>query len=120
MTVVLCPDGNLMQNWGTRDFEHAPNKEKALAFVANMTKFYREKAKPFLYNGRMIDGLPVECDFAPFGHKLPKILSCAWEADGVRAQILVNPFDEAITCKVGRQDVTVEANDAVLLPISEA
>lgn len=118
MTVVLCPNGNLMQNWGTRDFEHAPDKEKALAFVANMTKFYREKAKPFLYNGRMIDGLPVECDFAPFGHKLPKILSCAWEADGVRAQILVNAFDEAITCKVGGQDVTVEANDAVLLPIS--
>ena len=69
-----CPDGTLMQNWGTRDFEHAPDKEKALAFVAKMTKFYREEAKPFLYNGRMIDGLPVECGFAPFGHNLPEIL----------------------------------------------
>ena len=49
-----------MQSRGTRDFDHAPDKEKALAFVAAMIKFYREEAKPYLYNGRMIEGLPVE------------------------------------------------------------
>lgn len=117
MTIVLCPDGTLMQNWGTRDFEHAPNKEKALDFVAKMTKFYREEAKVFLYNGRMIEGLPVECGIAPFGHNLPLILSSAWEADGKQAQILINAFDEAITCKVGEKKITVPANDAILLSI---
>jgi len=117
MTIVLCPDGRLMQNWGTRDFEHAPDKEKALSFVAKMTKFYREEAKPFLYNGRMIEGLSVECELAPFGHNLPKILSSAWEADGRRVQILVNAFDEDITCKVGAKEITVPANDAILLPM---
>ena len=117
MTVVLCPDGTLMQNWGTRDFEHAPDKEKALAFVARMTKFYREEAKPYLYNGRMIEGLPVVCGTAPFGHNLPGILSSAWEADGRRVQILINAFDEDVTCRVGEKEMTVPANDAVLFSI---
>ena len=117
MTVVLCPDGKLMQAWGTRDFAHAPDKEKTLAFVANMTRFYREKAKPYLYHGRMIQGLPVACEEAPFGYKLPMLHSSAWEADGKRVQILVNAFDEAVTCKLGGKAITVPANDAVLIPL---
>ncbi len=117
MTVVLCPDGTLMQNWGTRDFEHAPDKEKALAFVGAMTKFYREEAKPYLYNGRMTRGLPVECGTAPFGHNLPEILSSAWEADGKRVQILVNAFDEEKTCKVGGKEMVLAPNSAVMIEI---
>ena len=117
MTVVLCPDGTLMQNWGTRDFAHAPDKEKTLAFVAKMTKFYHETAKPFLYNGRMIEGLPVECATAPFGHNLPQILSSSWEADGRHVQILVNAFDEDITCKVGGKEIIVPAGDALCMDI---
>ena len=117
MTVVLCPDGTLMQNWGTRDFEHAPDKEKALAFVGAMTKFYREEAKPFLYNGRMTRGLPVECGTAPFGHNLPEILSSAWEADGKRVQILVNAFDEEKTCWVGGKEMVLAPNSATMIEI---
>lgn len=117
MTAVLRPDGQLMQNWGTRDFDHAPDKEKTLAFVANMTRFYREEAKPFLYDGRMIQGLPVVCEDAPFGYQLPKILSSAWEAEGQRVQILVNPFDEAVTCTVGGKSLTLGANDGYMLKI---
>ncbi len=117
MTVVLCPDGALMHSWGTRDFVHTPDKEKALAFVARMMKFYREEAKPFLYNGRMIEGLPVECGLAPFGHNLPEILSSAWEADGKRVQILINAFDEDITCKVGGKEVTVPAGNVICIDL---
>ena len=117
MTVVLCPDGTLMQNWGTRDFEHAPDKEKALAFVGAMTKFYREEAKPFLYNGRMIEGLAVECGTAPFGHNLPEILSSAWEADGKRVQILINAFDEEKTCWVGGKEMVLAPNSATMIEI---
>lgn len=117
MTVVLCPDGTLMQNWGTRDFEHAPDREKALAFVGAMTKFYREQAKPYLYNGRMTRGLPVECGTAPFGHNLPEILSSAWEANGKRVQILVNAFDEEKTCKVGGKEMVLAPNSATMIEI---
>ena len=117
MTAVLRPDGQLMQAWGTRDFDHAPDKEKTLAFVANMTRFYRQEAKPYLYNGRMIEGLPLECDLAPFGQALPMLHTSAWEAEGKRVQILVNPFDEAVRCKLGGRALSVPANDAILLPI---
>ena len=117
MTVVLCPDGTLMQNWGTRDFEHAPDKEKALAFVGAMTKFYREEAKPYLYNGRMTRGLPVECGTAPFDHNLPEILSSAWEADGKRVQILINAFDEEKTCRVGGKEMVLAPNSAKMIEI---
>jgi hypothetical protein len=117
MTLVLTPEGKLMQNWGTRDFEHVPDKEKVLQFAANMTKFYHETAKPYLYNGRMIAGKPVVCGTAPFGHALPTIHSSAWEADGKQVQILVNPFDADEDCLVGGAHVTVPANGAVLLPL---
>jgi len=84
-----------------------------------MTKFYRDEAKPYLYNGRMIAGFPVECGVAPYGHNLPEILSSAWEADGKRVQILINAFDKDIVCKVNGNTVTVPANDAIMLPISD-
>ncbi len=118
MTVVLTPNGDLMSSWGTHDFEHTPDKEKTLAFVAKMTRFYREVAKPYLYNGRMIKGMSIECGAAPYGHNLPEILSSAWEADGRRVQILINPFDEDKTCKVGEKEITVPANDAIMMTIS--
>ena len=82
-----------------------------------MTRFYRQEAKPYLYNGRMIEGLPLECDLAPFGQALPMLHTSAWEAEGKRVQLLVNPFDEAVRCKLGGRALTVPANDAILLPI---
>jgi hypothetical protein len=84
MTLVLTPDGNLMNNWGTRDFEHIPDKEKALHLIRNLTRFYREKAKPFLHAGRMIPALPVDggtvtyfCRFVERDVILPAILTSA-------------------------------------------
>ena len=117
MTMVFRPDGQLSPNWSTRDFDHVPDKEKALQFAANMTKFYNETAKPYLYGGRMIEGKPVECGTAPYGYKLPTIHSTAWEAEGKRVQILVNPFEEDETCLVGGEPVTVPANNAICLPL---
>ena len=82
-----------------------------------MTKFYREEAKPFLYNGRMTRGLAVECGTAPFGHNLPEILSSAWEADGKRVQILINAFDEEKMCRVGGKEMVLAPNSATMIEI---
>lgn len=125
MTLVLTPDGNLMNNWGTRDFEHVPDKEKALRLIRNLTRFYREKAKPFLHAGRMIPALPVDggtvtyfCRFVERDVILPAILTSAWESvDGRRAQVLVNPDERDAVCTVNGQTVTVPAMNAVLLEI---
>ena len=39
-----------------------PSKEKTLAFVKTLKEFYEEKAKPYLFCGRMIPAPHVECE----------------------------------------------------------
>ncbi len=122
MTVVLSPNGDLMNNWGTRDFVNVPDKDKTFRMVNNLTRFYREKAKPYLHAGRMIPSLPVVCGTVTYERNfldtpaiLPAIHASAWEAaDGSRAMVLVNPHEEDMTCLVGGQTVIVPALDAVL------
>ena len=125
MTLVLTPDGKLMPNWGTRDFEHAPDKGKALELIRNLTRFYREEAAPYLGYGKMIPSMPIECERMT----LPRydarrnltqdaVLSTAWQApDGSRAQILVNPTDEAQRVRIGGRELVVEALQAVKVEI---
>lgn len=125
MTVVLTPNGDLMTHWGTRDFEHAPNKEKTLRLIKNLTKFYKEQAAPYLYAGKMISGKKLQCKdiLLEFNDKkrgitLPEILSSAWESrEGKRVQILVNPHDHNVSCKLGGENITVPATNAVLVEI---
>ena len=81
---------------------------------------YREEAKPYLYAGRMIPALPVACAERNFignwgtrRFSLPILHSTAWEAaDGSRVQILVNPEDFDVECRVGEATVTVPALSA--------
>ena len=123
MTVVLTPNGDLMNNWGTRDFVNVPDKEKTFRMAANLTRFYHEKAKPYLYAGRMISGSTVICDTVSYERNfletpiaLPAILSSTWKAeDGSCATVLVNPHEEDKICRVEGQDVIVPALDAVLV-----
>ena len=125
MTLVLSPDGEIMDHWGTRDFVHRPKKDEVLQMIARLTRFYREEAKPYLYAGRMIPALPVTCETLTFSRTfsdrplpLPAVLTSAWELpDGRRAQILVNPTKEIRTCTVNGQSVSVPPQDACLLPL---
>lgn len=126
MTLVLTPDGQIMDHWGTRDFEHRPNKETVLRLIANLTRFYREEAKPYLFAGRMIPAQPVDCDDLHYTCKyvdrnvvLPAILTSAWELDdGKQAQILVNPSTDPVTCTVGEREIRVDGLSGVLIPLS--
>lgn len=125
MTVVLTPNGDLMTHWGTRDFVNSPNKEKTFRMIKNLTAFYKETAKDYLYAGKMIEGKELECkeiylefDDRKRGINLPEILSSAWESkDGKKAQILVNPHDYDATCKLDGKEITIPAMDAVLVEI---
>jgi hypothetical protein len=124
MTLVLSPDGSLMSSWGTRDFAHAPNRDRALSLIANLTRFYREKAAPYLGLGKMIPAAPVDCAEmtlprydASRSLRVPVLLSTAWEApDGSRAQILVNPTDAPQMATVAGKTMTVAPLQAMLLP----
>lgn len=125
MTLVLTQDGALASHWGQRDFSTLPDKEKALRFIGNLTRFYRESAKPYLYAGRMIPTPDVICEslIYPGGDPerdfcLPAVIATAWEGtDGSRAVILVNPVDTPATCRVSGNDVTVPPLNACLLPL---
>ena len=125
MTLVLNPEGNIMSYWGQRDFDHLPNKDNALRLIANLTRFYREEAKPYLHTGRMIPAPTVVCSEKTFDLKFldrsvtfPKISSSAWEtADGRRALILINPNEQDEVCDVNDREIKVAAMDAVLIAL---
>lgn len=122
MTLVITPDGDIMTHWGTRDFVHLPNKEKALRFIKNLMRVYKTCAKKYLYAGRMIEAPKVECESITYARQdserqiiLPAIASSAWEAsDGTRALILVNPEDRDIICRVSGEKAVVPALCAIV------
>ena len=122
MTLVLAPDGRIQSYWGQRDLSDLPDEDKVLTLIRNLTRFYREEAKPYLYAGRMIPALPVVCEtrdlIGNWGTRpftLPVLHTTAWEApDGSRAQIIVNPEGYDVTCRVGDRDVIVPALSGTL------
>ena len=125
MTIVLTPDGDIMSHWGMKDFSHFPDKKQVFTLIKNLTAFYKDTAKKYLYSGRMITSQKVKCSSVTFGRRdsernviLPKIYSTAWEADdGTKAQILVNPGDNETTCCVENKEYTVPPLNAILINI---
>lgn len=124
MTLVLTQDGKLMSHWGSRDFSSEPDMNKALRMVANLSRFYKETAKPYLYAGRMIAAPAVFCESITFNKRnsaravLPSVLSSAWEAkNGDRALILVNPNDKASLCTINRLEISVPPLDAIIIKL---
>ena len=125
MTVVLTPDGDIMSHWGMRDFENVPSKEKVLRLIANLTAFYRECGKPYLYAGRMIPAHPVTCETRTFAmsypdktHTFPRIFTSAWQNDDGRCvQILVNPEDVDTSCTLDGREVVVPALGATMVDV---
>ena len=123
LTLIMRPaDGGLFSDWGNHDLSNPPDRDKALNFAANLMRFYREQAKPYLYNGRMIRPLPFEVISAPEHtgcmRTFPPVCSTAWEAeDGSRAQILVNANEGPVTLNVNGNELIVPALDAVMIEV---
>lgn len=118
LTVTLMPNGELMPNWGCRDFSALPDKAMHLGFIKRLMEFYRGPVKPYLFSGRMVKPLPVECPSISvttiFGYtqELPAVFSTAWESEGKQAQIFVNHTTETITCRWNNQEITIPALSA--------
>lgn len=125
MTLVIDQDGQIKSRWGKLKTNYVPDQEKVLRLVRNLTRFYREKGKSYLYAGRMIPPAPVFCDTVEFPRRdkdrsvrLPQILTSAWiGSDSSRAQILVNPTEQEISCICNAQSIIVPPMDAVLMPL---
>lgn len=115
LTLVLTPDGNIFPNWGCHDFSFIPSREKTLKFIENMTRFYSEEAKPYLFDGKMIKPLAYVSGmtFVTRGRgdriDVPAVLSTAWEKDGKRAQIFVNHTSSDVRVSFNGESFTVPA-----------
>ena len=121
MTIALMPDGGLYPNWGGRNFSCPPDFDKTLTFAANMQAFYKDTAKAYLYDGRMIAPRAFTVTEAPhYGDcrdTFPAVFSTAWEKNGKQAQIFVNPNDAAVTLTMDGKTLTVPSMDAVLVEL---
>ena len=123
MTLILAPNGDLMTHWSTQDFSCPPDMEKATRFIKNMNVFYNEKAKEYLYAGKMKNAPQIECESicVPLtrGRKnatLPRLLSSAWHArDGKTAYIVVNPENTQAVFSINGNKYTVAPLDALLI-----
>lgn len=123
MTVTLAPNGKLMSHWGTHDFESAPDMDKTLIFVKNLTRFYNNGAKEYLFCGRMKNAPEIQCEKIKIpqfrGQEvsiLPRILSSAWEAEnGKTAYIVINPEDKALSFSIENEKYECPSLDAVLI-----
>jgi hypothetical protein len=118
----LGQDGEFLSRWGQREFDDLPDRERVLAFVGRMVRFYKEEAKPYLFAGRMIPAPAFSCGRVEFPlykrawrASLPAVICTAWRgADGTEVAILVNPGERAEECRLGESTVTVPAREAVL------
>ena len=125
MTVVLNPGGGIMSNWGIRDFSHGPDTETVLTFIGNLTDFYKEKAKKYLYDGTMLplpelEIAPVSFGLGDFGGEItvPSVVCTAWQSgDGERAIVAVNPSENEADVGFGGKRTTVPALGAALIKI---
>lgn len=72
MTLILAPDGSLMSCWGMTQFDILPDKDKILEFVAKLTRFYKDKAKKYLANGKMVAPADFNCEYIQFSYRVRK------------------------------------------------
>jgi hypothetical protein len=123
MTLILSPDGKLMNHWGTPDYEHRPDMDKTLKFINNMTRFYEKEGKKYLCCGKMSETFDFSCEEKSFvisrgrGEAvLPKLLASSWQAeDGKTAYIVVNPEDTPLKFSVKGEIFEVPELNAVLI-----
>jgi hypothetical protein len=123
MTIVVNPEGKIMAHWGREYYENKTDGDKVLLFIRNLTRFYKNLAKPYLYSGRMVGGDKIECEEVAFERrdkdgylKLPKLYYSHWQSkDGKRATIVANPTENEIAFEFEGKHFAVPALDAILI-----
>lgn len=121
LTLVLTPAGDLMCNWGTRDFKSHPDKEKALTFIASLQRLMKEGVSDWLIAGKMIPARPFDCAKSRYQTTqgtyvdIPDVMSSAWESEKGRVQVFVNHKDAPVTVTVGDKIFSLPALDGVVM-----
>lgn len=98
MTLIINENGEIVWNWGQKEFEEFPDRARTLSFIRNATALRRGFGKRFLVYGKMIkpcgvasESIPVYKPFFPdYANDYPKVVTTAWEADGEKMQLVIN------------------------------
>ena len=123
MTIGITPEMKLMSHWGTHDFENAPDMEKTLLFIKNMSEFYNNGAKKYLYGGKMASATDISCESITIpmfrgrdSITLPRLLSSVWKngSNGL-AYIIVNPECESVSFTLDEKKYEVGPLGAILI-----
>ncbi len=106
LSVVLGPDGKLVNAWAIPWEEELPNQDDLIHLVATMNAF-RVKYPQFLLKGRMerspyrIECREVQVEGMPQFYRYPEVLSSYWrDAAGNRLGLVTNWQCEPVTVQV--------------------
>ena len=115
-TIVLTPDGGISPSWSTKDFSEMPDREEVLSFLRVLSEAFEGGLKPFLTSGKMIESPRLECREAPFGEHLPAAILSSWQYEDRIVHLLIDPFKEPVSVKLGGEELTVNGRSALVLP----
>ena len=123
-TLLITDDGRIMQCWCDQQFDILPDREGIINLLRNVMRLRRKSGKKYLHGGRMLRPHEVvgagehtfEMMMCRDTLTVPRVLTSRWQAaDGSIAQLLINWTDENITVNVNGQEVSVSAQNAVLM-----
>ena len=116
-TVILTPDGNISPAWGTRDFSVMPDKDKVLSFLFACSTAFDNGLSSFLTHGKMIIPPDFKCKAAKFGDGLPEIIMTAWEYEGKKTAVLINPFDKTAECEFDGKKIVINGRKIIKIDL---
>ena len=116
-TVIMTPEGGISPSWGTRDFSVTPDKETVLNFLRILTSARENGLAKYLVYGRMIPSPALECDYAPFGNRLPSLIMTSWEYENEKITLMINPFSVRRTAVFDGKETEFEAYEVRIMKI---
>ena len=122
LTVVLTPDGRVMDHWGGRDFDTLPDPGEVLSFVRALTGFAAGETGEIIARGRMVKGRKVDCTSRSYRTRngaveLPDVFTSAFTMDGRTLQIFVNHTKHDVRIDAEGCIIDVPARSAVSMEL---
>lgn len=129
LSVVISHDQKISKNWGNVGPDSYEDKEKILKFVRNLTDFYKEKGKDWLYDGKMIKPTAYTCTYTTYTtmeytnrgshpYYAEDVVSTAWENNGKKMQMFINhTTDEKTVTLADGSELQIPALDVVMIEI---
>ena len=116
-TLIFTPDGGISPSWGTRDFSVMPDKDEVLSFLSVCSKAFDDGLSPYLTHGKMIIPPDFNCGKADFRQDLPEIIMTAWEYEGKKTAVLINPFDKTAECEFDGKKVIIDNRSVIKIDL---